>query len=534
MALIWETYGCDIGNGFGFLSLLPPGEEVPREMIPPTRDLNPNAGMPTAAYVTPPSGEPILVFDPKSGSAQRKIRQKPSLGVRAVKTRLREELLDLPGLDAPVSPYAVYGAVARDLIRLGNLQRVQEGKQPIYRMVLTYPASFDNYDNGLELLNRMQKSVEEVTLDGHPLEVVGRLPEPAAVAIDYLHHLQHEVPEDQRLADNEFTALVFDLGHGTFDTAVVTARSVGEPYHVWATDGLPDVGGKDFDARLLEELTAILRQEYSYQLQNEQEREELLREAVDAKHELSGSEEAVIQHQSRRDGSYMELTITRQRFEELTQDMLVYLLEKTQKMMEYQLAKGRTIDAIVLSGGASQMPMVQKALKAHIQPTLPIYLYRPSKAVSFGAARYAQGLSLLEDVPETPEPVAPNPVVQLYTRHSYGIFVEVAEQLEGEIRFLLGPEVPLPATTKALECVSQGNRLICRIFRPKELTATAERMPPSDCVNLAWLSFDTPKGGKYSLTMTVDQNYNITVDLRAEDGSVQRRSTAGNQKTHHK
>ena len=66
------------------------------------------------------------------------------------------------------------------------------------------------------------------------------------------------------------------------------------------------------------------------------------------------------------------------------------------------------------------------------------------------------------------------------------------------------------------------------------MTATAERMSPSDCVNLAWLSFDTPKGGKYSLTMTVDQNYNITVDLRAEDGSVQRRSTAGDQKTHHK
>lgn len=532
MALILETYGCDIGNGFGFLSLLPPGEEAPREMIPPTRDLNPNAGMPTAAYVTPPSGEPILVFDPKSGSAQRKIRQKPSLGIRAVKTRLREELLNLPDLTAPISPYAVYGAVARDLIRLGNLQRAQEGKDPIYRMVLTYPASFDNYDNGLELLNRMQKSVEEITLDGHHLEVAGRLPEPAAVAIDYLHHLQHEVPEEQRLTGNEFTALVFDLGHGTFDTAVVTARSVGEPYHVWATDGLPDVGGKDFDSRLLEELTAMLNQEFSYRLQNEQEREELLREAVDAKHELSASEEAVIQHQSRRDGSYMELTITRQRFEELTQDMLVYILEKTQEMMDRQLAKGRTIDAIVLSGGASQMPMIQKALQAHIQPALPIHLYRPSKAVSFGAARYAKGISLLEDMPVPPELVPP-PVVQLYTRHSYGIFVEVAEHLEGEIRFLLGPEVPLPATTKSLECTSQGNRLICKIFRPKELTSTAERMPPSDCVNLAWLSFDTPKGGKYSLTMTVDENNNITVNLRAEDGSVQSRSTAGDRKANH-
>ena len=542
-----EIYGCDIGNGFGFLSLLDTdgGDRDPVPMLPIPRDpqdMNINEGMPTAAYVVPPDGAEIRVYDPDKGSASRDIRRDPTGCVRAVKTRLREESIRLPGRTSPVSPFAIYGAVARDLIRLGNRQRVQDQRDPIYEMVMTYPASFANYDKGLELLNQMQASIQAVEVDGHPLRVAGRLPEPAAVAIDYLYYLQHQAPKEQRLAGDEFTAVVYDLGHGTFDTAAVTARSVGEPYQVWDTDGLPDVGGKDFDTRLLQELTEILAREHGYTPVNDQDREDLLREAVEAKHELSQQEEAVVQHLNRKDGSYLEVSLTRTRFEEITRDMVMDTLTKIQEIVDAQTAAGRTIQAIVLSGGASQMPMVRRALEEYIQPRLPVHLFRPSKAVSFGAARYATGLigdpeptpNTDSDRESTPKPI-PNRVAQLYTKYSYGVLIEEPGELEGEVRILLDSRTPLPASSISIDFPCTAGRADCKIYRPREQGGSVRTLQPEDCINLVWLHFDVPEAGTYSLDLTVDANYDITVTLRqphppedkgTKDIFMQKRSTA--------
>jgi molecular chaperone DnaK (HSP70) len=93
----------------------------------------------------------------------------------------------------------------------------------------------------------MQSAIEQIEIDGQKIHVAGRLPEPAAVAIDYLHYIQHIVPEEQRIKADQFTVLVNDLGYGTFDTAVVTASSKDQPYVLHAKDGLPEVGGKNFD-----------------------------------------------------------------------------------------------------------------------------------------------------------------------------------------------------------------------------------------------------------------------------------------------
>lgn len=522
-------YGCDVGNGFGFLSLVPAEGEEAQPVLTDSPDLNASEGMPTAAYITPPSGTPILVYDAVKGSARLPIRRDPAHGVRAVKTRLWEEAFNLPGLNRSISPYDVYGAIVRDLVRLGNVTRLQEKRSPIYELVFTYPAAIANSDHGLAVLDRMQESIEAVVVDGHPLKVAARLPEPAAAAIDYLYFLQYQAPEKQRRSEESFTVLVYDLGHGTFDTAAVTARSKGEPYHVWASDGLPDVGGRNFDDRLLEELIGMLDRDYHYQLQNAQDREDLLQEAIAAKHALSKHAETVFQHQNHQDGTYMDLSITRERFEELTQDLLLQTLEKTQEMVSEQLAKGRTFDAVVLSGGASQMPMVQAALEAHLQPHLPVYLFRPHKAVSFGAARYALGVR--EKKPQSkfdPKPhPEPNPVAQLYTQHAYGVLVEEPGNLEGEIRVLLSEGTPLPAQAEVLDFPVYEGRSAVRIYRPPaNLQGLAST--PEVCVNLVWLHFDTPRTERCKLTLTVDSNYNIAVTLQQSDGTAQTRSTADN------
>ena len=75
--------------------------------------------------------------------------------------------------------------------------------------------------------------MEKATLaDGTHLKVVGTIRGPAAAALDYLYFLQNLLEEDKRIDQESYTVLVYDLGHGTFDAAVVTVRRKGEPYQL--------------------------------------------------------------------------------------------------------------------------------------------------------------------------------------------------------------------------------------------------------------------------------------------------------------
>lgn len=489
-----DIFGCDIGNGYSYISILEAGGKQPRSAFPTNiRSLNVKIGMPSESYLVPPEGNPIIVFDAKGGSARKRILKDPERAVKAVKTQLRRETLNIPGLNDPVSPYDVYAAIARDLVSLGNHQRIAEGKPPIYRMVLTYPASFNDYQNGIDMLNRMQSSIENVVLDGHHLEVVRRLPEPAAVAIDYLSVLQEKESADLQ----EFTTLVYDLGHGTFDVAVVTARSKGDPYQVWKTDGLPDVGGKDFDQRLLEDILEQLKDRFGYTPRNEVELEQIMRDVIDVKHGLTDDEVQVFYHQNKDDGSYMEIPVTQQHFEELTSDLLAETMMKTQQVLHDFLQgnpTGRNIDSIVLAGGSSRMPMVRRALEETITPKCPIYLFRPSEAVSMGAARYARH------------------VAQLYTRNSYYFLNETVADLNGRMELVIRPDISLPAHSEPVKLRLLAAHYDIRVYRPKnEADQATDQLNIYD--NLVYLHFDIPSEDEYTLTMTVSDDYNITVTI---------------------
>ena len=80
--------GCDIGNGFGYVSLLQQQAGDPLPLLPSKYQLS-NLGMPTTAYVTPPDGTPIVVFQ-KGKAAEKRYQKYPKQLVHAVKTRLKD------------------------------------------------------------------------------------------------------------------------------------------------------------------------------------------------------------------------------------------------------------------------------------------------------------------------------------------------------------------------------------------------------------------------------------------------------------
>ncbi len=525
-------FGCDIGSGFAAISVLNQ-EGVPLPMIPERYQLL--QGMASDVYVTPPEGKPLLVFDAKNGSAAARIARDPLHGVRAVKTRMKEGSVKLSGITKRIAADELYAAIARDLVTLGNEERANRGEQPVYELVLTYPAS---YESDLALLNRMVNSVESVRLDGHSLKVVARIPEPAAVAIDYLYYMQHQAPKEIRIQKDHYTALVYDLGCGTFDAAVVTARSKGEPYCVLSKDGLPDVGGKDFDVLLAEWLEEQLERQHGCRLSNAQEKERMIRLAQETKHALSGKDtESYVAQYGMRDGTYAELLVTRKKLEELVLPSLYRTLEVVQRLLEEAVHGGTEIDAIVLSGGASRMPVVARLLEELAQNRFPVVLYRASEAVSFGAARYAAGVAAADEPEQTAgqdetqkSAAKPNDptakVLEQLTGYPYGIFRTADAGIDGEVCMVVPRGAKLPASSEPFSLCSPSHRLRLRVERPLEYKSNAQTIPAAQCENIFNFYFDVQPETLCQFVVTVEEDYNITASCRRPDGAVQSRSTA--------
>lgn len=522
-----EVFGCDIGNGYGYISLLQNETYDPTPMLPVKYKLS--IGMPTSAYIAPPDGSAIEVF---SGQPAGKRHKRDSERfVHAVKTRLREGSIAVPGISKPVATDAVYAAIARDLISLGNEQRKNRGEAPIYDIVYTFPASFSG---DLALLNRMQSSIESVVLDGKHIRVISRLPEPAAVAIDYLYYMQNLAAEDIRLEEDHFTVFVYDLGHGTFDAAVVSVRSKGRPYQMHLSDGLPEVGGKDFDQILYDEICRVLSKEYQWSPQNAAERELIRTTAEEMKYELSEADSST--KSLLVSGDYVDVEVTRARFEELSRPLIYQTLELVESMMERAKEQGIKVDAVVLSGGASQMPMVEKGLRELLKDEkISIRKYRPSEAVSYGAARYAYNMSLISSrnppapegsKPEKTSPVVPPPVLEQGAEFNYGIWLPSEKSLRGTVRFMVRSGDILPAVSEGIQFTSASPRVVLKVLRSLQKNKKANCGDPDQCMEVIRLPFDVPADSVCTVTITVLEDYNVKVACKPEGGTAMEKSTA--------
>ena len=497
--------GCDIGNGFGYVSLLQQQAGDPLSLLPSKYQLS-DLGMPTTAYVTPPDGAPIVVFQ-KGKAAEKRYQKYPKQLVHAVKTRLKEGSIALPEVETPVPVAQLYGAIARDLVTLAEEELKNKGIDPIYDLAFTFPASIAD---DAAVLEQMQQAIQAVEVDGHPLRVLGRLPEPAAVAIDYLHYMQHIAPEDIRLKEEQFTVLVYDLGHG-----------------------LPMVGGKDFDQVLYQEFCRQLREQYDYAPKNERERQKILQAAVQAKFELTDGESSVQQIPVKEE--YYEVEVTQAQFEALSQELMVQTLELVQEMLEESEANGVTIQGIVLSGGASKMPMVKRNLEALVEGALPVVLYRPSEAVSYGAARFAYGIQpeeeqteeeQTEDTASTVLPVQPNPVLEQFTDCGYGIWMPAEGKLDGQVRFLVGSGQRRPAVSYPATVVSQSSRMVIKLYRSQSGQEQNSAADTEQCHSMLWFPFDVTAGQCYQVRLIVREDYSVVVELTDEEGNVTQKSTS--------
>jgi molecular chaperone DnaK len=209
------------------------------------------------------------------------------------------------------------------------------------------------------------------------LNVIDIISEPIAAAITY----------GVLNPDADRTILVYDLGGGTFDTTVIALR--GGHIEVICTDGDHELGGADWDARLVEHLAERFRKEHpdaSDPLDDKQTEQQLRRDAEDAKKALTSRTAHTVRVMH--DGRVAAVEVTRERFEELTKDLLDRTIELTGRTLATAADKGVTdYDELVLVGGSTKMPSVAARLENEIG--LPPRLQDPDLSVAKGAALYA-------------------------------------------------------------------------------------------------------------------------------------------------
>jgi len=195
---------------------------------------------------------------------------------------------------------------------------------------------------------------------------------------------------------------VYDLGGGTFDISIIEIADVdGEKqFEVLATNGDTFLGGEDFDKRLIDYLAGEFKKEQGVDLHNDPLALQRLREAAErAKIELSSSQQTEVNlpyiTADQSGPKHLNIKVTRSKLESLVEDLIKRSIDPCRTALNDAGLKVADIDEVILVGGQTRMPAVQKSVSDFFgkEPRKDV---NPDEAVAVGAA--IQGGVLSGDV----------------------------------------------------------------------------------------------------------------------------------------
>jgi L1 cell adhesion molecule like protein len=234
--------------------------------------------------------------------------------------------------------------------------------------VVTVPAYFND--------SQRQATKDAGTIAG--LNVLRIINEPTAAAIAY--GLDKKVQ-----GKGERNVLIFDLGGGTFDVSILTIED--GIFEVKSTAGDTHLGGEDFDNRMVNHFVQEFKRKFKKDLTTNKRALRRLRTACErAKRTLSSSTQASIEIDSLFDGIDFYTSITRARFEELNADLFRGTLEPVEKALRDAKMDKAQIHDIVLVGGSTRIPKIQKLLQDFFNGKELNKSINPDEAVAYGAA----------------------------------------------------------------------------------------------------------------------------------------------------
>ena len=261
-------------------------------------------------------------------------------------------------------------------IVLGKMREIAEAflSEPVTEAVVTVPAYFDDAQR--------QATKDAGKIAG--LDVKRIINEPTAAALAY----GLEKKDAERIA-------IYDLGGGTFDISILEIRD--GVFSVKSTNGDTHLGGEDFDRCIIDNLADSFMRDHQVDLWKDKLALQRLKEAAEkAKHELSSSIETEINlpflaQSAGGEPLHIVKTLTRSELEMLTGELVDRTLDPCRKALADAKMTPTDIHNVILVGGMTRMPAVQKAVKQFFGKD-PHKGVNPDEVVAAGAA--LQGAAL--------------------------------------------------------------------------------------------------------------------------------------------
>ena len=258
------------------------------------------------------------------------------------------------------------------LVKMKETAEAYLGKQ-ISNAVVTVPAYFND--------SQRQATKDAGTISG--MNVLRIINEPTAAAIAY--------GLDKKVG-GERNVLIFDLGGGTFDVSILTIED--GIFEVKSTSGDTHLGGEDFDNRMVNHFIQEFKRKHKKDISDNKRAVRRLRTACErAKRTLSSSTNASVEIDSLFEGIDFYTSITRARFEELNADLFRGTMEPVEKSLRDAKLDKAQIHDIVLVGGSTRIPKIQKLLQDFFNGKELNKSINPDEAVAYGAAVQAAILS---------------------------------------------------------------------------------------------------------------------------------------------
>ena len=252
---------------------------------------------------------------------------------------------------------------------LGKLKKEAEDYlgEEVKEAVVTVPAYFND--------SQRQATKDAGKIAG--LDVKRIINEPTAAALAY----GLDKKKDQKIA-------IYDFGGGTFDISIL---EVGDNVvEVKSTNGDTQLGGDNFDIKVLEWLLAEFKRDQGIDLQKDNMALQRLKEAAEkAKVELSTRQETEINlpfiTADASGPKHMNLKLTRSKFEQMCESLVEQSLGPCKKALEDAGLSASQIDEVVLVGGSTRIPAIQKSVKEFFGKE-PNRTVNPDEVVALGAA----------------------------------------------------------------------------------------------------------------------------------------------------
>jgi actin-like ATPase involved in cell morphogenesis len=293
---------------------------------------------------------------------------------RRVVTSVKRDLVTLPRLSLPDRQVTMVEAAAEIFKKLKNDAEELRFHHPVTSAVVACPAAFDE---------RQRAKVREAA-ELARFTKVDMIDEPVAAALAYAR-MGHDVGSN---------VLVYDLGGGTFDLAIVRRDDDDSFRLALEPKGLARCGGDDFDRAIYDHLAAAIHDQLGVDITADgRPNLEILDHCRQAKEQLSARDKTTIAVPVETTGGPVpfKCAIDRTLFESLIRDQLDTTVRLTQDLVVEAKGVGIEVDTVVLIGGSSRLPLIYHLLTGAF-PLQTRRFDQADVAVALGAAYYADQL----------------------------------------------------------------------------------------------------------------------------------------------